>query len=99
MTDNAGNAEEVTVYALDDYFREQRISFIKADIESYELDMLHGAESVIKRDKPLLAVCHHHSASDMFMVPLFIREICKDYKLKMRHHKYSLMETVLYAYT
>jgi len=86
------------VYTLDDYFKEQKVSFIKADIESYELDMLHGAESVIKRDRPLLAICIYHNASDMFTIPLFIKELCGDYKLKIRHHTYSLLDTVLYAY-
>ena len=92
------DGKEVMVYTLDDYFKEQKISFVKADIESYELDMLCGAESVIKRDRPLLAVCIYHNASDMFTIPLFIKELCSDYKLKIRHHTYDYAETVLYAY-
>jgi len=89
---------EIMVYSLDDYFKDQKVNFIKADIESYELDMLHGAETIIKRDKPLLAICIYHNASDMFTIPLFIKEICNDYKIKIRHHTYGLLETVLYAY-
>jgi len=89
---------EIMIYALDDYFKEQNVSFIKADIESYELDMLRGAESIIKRDRPLLAVCIYHNASDMFTIPLYIKDICEDYKFKIRHHTYNFMDTVLYAY-
>jgi len=89
---------EVMVYALDDYFHEQKVSFIKADIESFELDMLQGAETVIKRDRPLLTICIYHNASDMFTIPLLIRELCNDYTLKVRHHTYDYAETVLYAY-
>jgi FkbM family methyltransferase len=99
ITDKTKNAEEVKIYSLDDYFKEQYISFIKADIESYELDMLRGAESIIKRDRPLLAVCIYHNASDMFTIPLFIKKLCNDYKLKIRHHTYDFFDTVLYAYT
>jgi FkbM family methyltransferase len=95
---DTGAAEEVPLYALDDYFKEQKVGFIKADIESYELDMLRGAESIIKRDNPLLAVCIYHNASDMYTIPLFISTLCPDYKLKIRHHTYSFSETVLYAY-
>jgi FkbM family methyltransferase len=69
ITDKTENTEEVMIYNLDDYFKEQRISFIKADIESYELNMLHGAKSIIKRDKPLLAICIYHNASNMFTIP------------------------------
>ncbi|GHT48154.1 hypothetical protein FACS1894102_0550 [Spirochaetia bacterium] len=86
------------IYALDDYFKEQRVSFIKADIESYELDMLHGAQNIIKRDKPLLAICIYHNASDMFTIAKFIKELEPSYKLKVRQHTYTFAETVLYAY-
>jgi FkbM family methyltransferase len=98
MTDHTENAKEVMVYAFDDYFKEQYVGFIKADIESYELDMLQGAESVIKRDKPLLAVSIYHNASDMFTIPLFIKNLCGQYIFKIRHHKYKFDDTVLYAY-
>ncbi len=98
VTDKDEGSEEVILYSLDDYFKERCVNFIKADIESYELDMLHGAESIIKRDKPILAVCIYHNASDMYSIPLFIKEVQKDYKLKIRHHTYGLLDTVLYAY-
>jgi FkbM family methyltransferase len=96
--DKTEAAEEAPLYALDDYFEKQKVSFIKADIESYELDMLQGAESIIKRDKPLLAVCIYHNASDMYEIPLFVKMLCPEYKIKIRHHTYSLFDTVLYAY-
>jgi FkbM family methyltransferase len=89
---------EVMVYTLDDYFKEQKLSFIKADIESYEMDMLYGAESIIKRDKPLLAICIHHNSLDYYKIPLIIKNLCNDYKLKIRQHSYTYDETVLYAY-
>jgi FkbM family methyltransferase len=95
---NKTDGTKVMIYALNDYFKEQKVNFIKADIESYESDMLHGAEFIIKRDKPLLAVCIYHNASDMFTIPLFIKELCNDYILKIRHHTYNFAETVLYAY-
>jgi FkbM family methyltransferase len=98
LASDKSDGAEVMVYALDDYFKEQKVSFIKADIESFELDMLHGAKTVIKRDKPLLAVCIYHNASDMFSVPLFIKKLNNDYNLKMRHHTYDFADTVLYAY-
>jgi FkbM family methyltransferase len=98
LTSDRTDGTEITVYAVDDYFKEQKVSFIKADIESYELDMLYGAESVIKRDKPLLAVCIYHNASDMYSIPLFIKKLCKDYIIKIRQYSYKFDETLLYAY-
>jgi FkbM family methyltransferase len=98
VADKKENAEEIMIYTIDDYFNNQQVGFIKADIESYELDMLHGAESVIKRDKPLLAISIYHNASDIFTIPLFIKQLCGSYILKIRHHKYKFDDTVLYAY-
>jgi hypothetical protein len=73
-------------------------AFTGDTVEQY-IGKKHGAASVIKRDKPLLTVCMYHNASDIFTIPLFVRELYKDYKLKIRHHTYGYVDTVLYAYT
>lgn len=88
----------ICVYALDDYFGEQKVSFIKADIEGFEESMLRGAEKIIKKDKPLIAVCIYHNASDMYRIPLLIKEFNPEYKISLRQHRGNLSETVLYAY-
>ena len=44
--------DSIKIYALDDFFVEQKITFLKADIESFEIDMLRGAENIIRRDVP-----------------------------------------------
>jgi FkbM family methyltransferase len=98
ITDAVEGSEKIIVHALDDYFKEQEISFIKADIESYESDMLYGATSIIKRDKPMLAICIYHNASDMYTIPLFVKKLNNKYRLKIRQHSYKFAETVLYAY-
>lgn len=88
----------VDVYAIDDYFSEVRISFLKADIESFEESMLRGGKEVIKRDKPRIAICIYHNASDMYRIPLLLREINSDYKFSIRQHYCDICDTVLYAY-
>lgn len=93
-----GEENGVQIYALDDYFKNQKIGFLKADIESYELDMLKGAIHVIKRDRPVLAICIYHNASDMWEIPLWLKQELPDYTFKVRHHLYLLLDTVLYAY-
>ncbi|GHT48151.1 hypothetical protein FACS1894102_0530 [Spirochaetia bacterium] len=98
VRDKTNSGEEMQVFSLDDYFKEQKVDFIKADIESLEYDMLCGAENIIKRDKPLLAVCIEHLASDMFTIPLLVKSMNSEYKLKVRHHSYCFFDTVLYAY-
>ena len=90
----------VDVYALDDYFSDfnVKISLIKADIESYEEKMIKGAEKIIKRDKPLMAICVYHNASDMYRIPLLLKKFNIEYKFSLRHYDYELGQIVLYAY-
>lgn len=90
----------IPVYTIDNYFANQPISFLKADIENFEYPMLLGSETVIKRDNPKLAICIYHNPSDLYRIALKIKEYCPNYKFKVRHHSYTLVteETVLYAY-
>lgn len=90
----------VKVYSMDEFFRDkqEKIDCIKADIESFEYDMLCGAKETIQRHHPRLAICIYHSAADMYRIPLLIKEYCPDYKFSIRHHSAMLADTVLYAY-
>lgn len=95
--------EEVTsggiqVVSLDDYFADQPVSFIKADIEGYEYLLVNGAKNVIQRNKPRWALCIYHSPYDMYRLALRLKELCPEYKFAVRQHSYSTNETVLYAY-
>jgi hypothetical protein len=46
---------EVPTVALDDYFREHdRIAFLKIDVEGAELDVLKGAERILRQWGPLI---------------------------------------------
>ena len=89
---------DISVYAVDEYFAEEPISFLKADIEGYEWKMIHGAKQVIKRDRPKIAVCIYHSAFDMYRIALKLKEFCPDYNFAVRQHYCDIWDTVLYAY-
>ena len=98
LSNSADDGDAIKVFALDDYFSNQRISFLKADIESYELDMLKGAEEIIRRDRPKMAICIYHNASDMYRIQQWIKALNLDYKFAVRHHSTIWSETVLYAW-
>lgn len=74
-------------------------TFLKADIESYEYQMLQGAQRGIQKYKPLLAICIYHNAVDFYSIPLLVKKIVPEYKIAVRHHSGDLSETVLYAWT
>lgn len=72
--------------------------FLKADIESYEYQMLLGAEQGIKTYRPLLAISIYHNVVDFYTIPLLIKQMVSEYKITIRHHAEDLSETILYAW-
>ena len=82
---------------IDDLCKEERVTFIKMDIEGSEMQALEGAEEVIKRDKPKLAICLYHKEGDIIDLSLKVLDFVPEYKLYIRHYTSTLGETVLYA--
>lgn len=94
---SSAEGEECRIIAIDDFIKEP-FTFLKADIESYEYRMLLGAQNSIVKWHPLLAVCIYHNAADLYDIPLLIKSIEPQYKMKIRHYSNLLDETVLYAW-
>ena len=87
---------KVVIDSIDEKVKDE-VSFIKMDIEGYELDALKGARNTILQYKPKLAICVYHKAEDLYEIPQYIRELVPEYKLYLRHHSKGIAETVLYA--
>ena len=92
------SGEATDIYALDDVCGDENIRFIKADVEGYEMDMLRGAERIIREHKPCLAISLYHKLTDYYEIPLYIKSLVPEYKMKVRHHSTDFPETVLYCY-
>lgn len=97
LSEPAGGGGNCRIVSLDEYLTEP-YSFLKADIESFEYQMLQGAREGIRKYKPLLAICIYHNAVDFYSIPLLVKEILPEYHLAIRHHHAKLSETVLYAW-
>ncbi|WP_051204398.1 FkbM family methyltransferase [Butyrivibrio sp. VCD2006] len=97
MVTDSGDME-LKVVSLDEYLNGKPCTFIKMDIEGSELKALMGAKDTIKRYKPRLAICLYHKPMDLIDIPLYIKDIVPEYKLKIRHYSTWFFDTVLYAY-
>lgn len=96
ITENGG--DRIDVVSLDEYLDyDEKITFIKMDIEGAELKALQGAKQLISRDKPDLAICIYHRDEDIVNIPRYILELNPHYKLYIRHYSCYVQETVLYA--
>lgn len=88
---------EIDVMRLDDVFCDTRVTFLKMDIEGAERDALRGAEHVIRRDRPKLAISVYHRKEDIVKIPALLLDFQPNYTFYMRHYSLSSGETVLYA--
>lgn len=72
-------------------------TFIKMDIEGFEMAALRGAREIIRRNHPKLAICIYHSLEDMVEIIEYIHENFPEYDIYVRHHTKGYAETVMYA--
>lgn len=56
----------VQVMSIDEILEGTEATFIKMDIEGFELDALYGAKDTIIKYRPRLAICVYHKLSDIF---------------------------------
>jgi len=88
---------QVQVVSIDNVLVGFTPTFIKMDIEGSEIEALNGAQNIICKHRPDLAVCVYHRINDYFEIPLLLHNMNKNYNFYMRAHSSCTMETVLYA--
>ena len=83
---NAGRIEEqgdetIETVSLDSVLSDKKVTFIKMDIEGAEYRALLGAEKVIRKNRPKLAICVYHKLEDILQIPGIILKFCPEYRL------------------
>lgn len=91
------NVTMIPVTAIDDAVGEDKVTFIKLDVEGAELEALKGAERTIRKYHPKLAISIYHKSEDIWEIPAYILSLSEDYRLYIRHYQFSKNETILYA--
>ncbi len=92
----ASSGTPISVVALDDDLCGENVSFIKMDLEGWEMNALRGAEETIRSQKPKLAIAVYHAARDFREIPQYLLGLNPNYKLSIRHYTQGWSETVMY---
>jgi len=83
---------------LDNILKDEKVTFLKMDIEGAEEMALKGAGNVILKNQPILAICIYHSLEDYYKLPLMMKDFNQDYRLLIRSYRDLVdIETVCYA--
>ncbi len=88
---------KVKTQLLDNILQNQPVTFIKMDVEGYEMKVLEGAKKMIREYCPLLAVSIYHKKSDIWKIPQLILKIQDKYSFYMRYYGAASGDVVLYA--
>lgn len=92
---SSSSDKRIKVTTLDQAVK-QPVSFIKMDLEGWELKALSGCRGHILEDKPKLAISVYHAASDFHAIPNFILSLNPDYRVFLRHYTQGWSETVMF---
>lgn len=88
---------EVPVINLDAVREAQDATLIRLNIEGAEPEALEGALTLLKKQRPKLAIAVYHRADHLWRIPQWIEDNLGNYTLYLRQHDGGLVETVLYA--
>lgn len=92
---STGGAEKIDVTTLDHYI-DDRVTFIKMDLEGWELQALQGSARHVAEDHPALAISVYHCPSDFWRIFEYVMSIRDDYDVYLRHYTEGWSETVMF---
>jgi len=74
------NTYKININKIDSLFtNNEKITYLKADIEGFEQEMLKGAEQTIKRNKPKIAITTYHTQNDPKEIIDIIKSFVPEY--------------------
>jgi FkbM family methyltransferase len=74
------NTYSIDISKIDSLFKnDERITYLKADIEGFEEEMLKGAEQTIKRNKPKIAITTYHTQNNPDEIISIIKGFVPEY--------------------
>jgi FkbM family methyltransferase len=87
----------VQAMPLDSVSGAEGVTFVKLDIEGAEMQALLGAEKLLAKNRPLVAVCVYHHSEDIWMLPLELNRQMPDHAIFLREHGIDGWEMVCYC--
>ncbi len=76
---------------------DNKINFLKLDIEGAEASALKGSKELIKLSRPVNVLSLYHLPRDPRGLPAILKEVCQDYLYFIRQHRFNTFDSVLYV--
>lgn len=78
------NSYQIAINKIDTLLKNENITYLKADIEGFELEMLKGAEETIKRNKPKIAITTYHTQNNPEEIIALIKGFVPEYNFYVK---------------
>ncbi len=75
---------------------DERVTFIKMDIEGSEKEAIEGSRNTIHNQSPRLAISVYHDVSDFRSIPRQVLSLNPGYRIHLRHYTEGVDETVMF---
>ena len=72
-------------------------TYIKMDVEGYEMNVLKGMKNIMYKFRPIIAVSLYHNPKDVINIPYFLTRHLKDYVFSIKVYRNFCLETVFYC--
>ncbi|MGC1509654.1 FkbM family methyltransferase [Ketobacter sp.] len=86
---------QVSACRLDDVL-DGEASFIKMDLEGWEMKALAGASDLIQKNRSKLAIAVYHNANDFLEVSRYVLALNPGRQVYLRHYTQGWSETIMY---
>ena len=92
VKESSDNIETLEIRAIDNLDIDVKGTlYIKMDIEGAEMDALYGAQDIIKKYHPYLAICLYHRKNDLVDIPLYVKSLYSNYRIYLRGGYHTIM--------
>lgn len=83
--ESTADTNKISIYKIDTLFKNnEKITYLKADIEGFEEEMLKGAEQTIKRNKPKIAITTYHTQNNPEVIISLIKSFVPEYNFYVK---------------
>ncbi|MBP7476920.1 MAG: FkbM family methyltransferase [Chitinophagales bacterium] len=88
---------EVQCIAIDQDLKDVHVTYLKMDVEGAEPDILKGAEQMIKRDHPIIAISVYHEFNHLWFLPMMVKNYSNEYSFFLRPHCKASWDLLCYC--
>lgn len=94
----SGTTSAVDADALDNVLKNEKVTFVKMDIEGAEYQAITGMKELIRRNHPVMAFSVYHKRDDFYKLTDLAEAVCGGrYEYYLRQYRFTPTETVCYA--